>query len=269
MEISGNLGHVNIWGENLPFERISRPDTPETYYSLIEKVREAGGHVSVNHPFDRKLSWKIDRDTFNMDSVEVWNSPMHTDNIYCLEWWADKLLHGEFIPAVGGSDYHEDYVVTRLLGVPTTYVCAESASIEDVLAAIKKGHIFVTNSPKAPKIFLTSGDAIPGDKVAFSEGVSVELNIETLKKGQTARIYHNENVIFEYTAKKNEKNFSAFATVPSEGFVRADVKFTYNAFVKAGYVKIAGKGFGMHDEGEPVPDMLYSFTNPIFFVNEA
>ena len=152
--------------------------------------------------------------------------------------------------------------------MPTTYVCAESASIEDVLAAIKKGHIFVTNSPRAPKIFLTSGDAIPGDKVKFCEGMSVELSIEALKKGQTARIYHNENVIFEYTARKNEKNFSASVTVPSEGFVRADVKFTFNAIVKAGYVKVAGDRFGMHDEGEPVPDMIYSFTNPIFFVNE-
>ena len=269
MEVSGNLGHVNIWGENLPFERIQRPDTPEAYHTLIEKAREAGCHVSINHPFDRKLSWKIDLDNFNTDSVEVWNSPMHTDDVYCLNWWAEKLLEGKFIPAVGGSDYHEDYVVTRLLGVPTTYVCAESASIEDVLAAIKKGHMFVTNSPKAPKIFLTSGEAIPGDRVKFAEGISVNVNVEILKKGQTVRIYHNENVIFEFTAKKNEKNFSASVLVPSEGFVRADVKFTYNAFIKAGYVKVAGKGFGMHDKGEPVPDMIYSFTNPIFFVNEA
>ena len=269
MEISGNLGHVNIWGELLPFERIPRPDTKEAYYTLVEKAREAGCHVSVNHPFDRKLSWKIDRDSFKMDSVEVWNSPMHTDNIYCQQWWADKLLNGEFIPAVGGSDYHEDYVVTRLLGVPTTYVCAESASINDVLAAIKKGHIFVTNSPRAPKIYLTCGDAIPGDKVNFAEGLSVNVNVEMLKKGQTLRIYHNENVIAEFTAKKNEKNFNLSAPVPGEGFVRADVKFTYSPLASKIYTEFAGKGFGMHDVGEPVPDMLYSFTNPIFFVNEA
>lgn len=269
MEISGNLGHVNIWGENLPFERIPRPDTEEAYYTLIEKVREAGCHISVNHPFDRKLSWKIDRDTFKMDSVEVWNSPMHTDNIYCQQWWAQKLLNGEFIPAVGGSDYHEDYVVTRLLGVPTTYVCAESNSIEDVIAAIKRGNVFVTNSPKAPKLFLTSGDAVPGDRVQFTESSYVTVDAELLKKGQTLRIYHNENVIFEHKAEKNEKNFTVSVPVKEKGFVRADVKFTYNPLIKAGYVKVAGKGFGMHDEGERVPDMLYSFTNPIFFVNEA
>ena len=52
MEISGNLGHVNIWGENLPFERINRPDTVEDYGVLVEKARSAGAHISVNHPLD-------------------------------------------------------------------------------------------------------------------------------------------------------------------------------------------------------------------------
>lgn len=269
MEISGNLGHVNIWGENLPYERIPRPDTEEAYYTLIEKAREAGCHVSVNHPFDRKLSWKIDRDSFDMDSVEVWNSPMHTDNIYCLDWWAQKIMKGEFIPAVGGSDYHEDYVVTHLLGVPTTYVYAESATIEDVLAAIKRGNVFVTNSPKAPKLFLTSGEAVPGDRVKFSEGAFVNVNVETLKKGQTLRVYHNENVIFEFKAKRNNKNFSASVPVPAEGFVRADVRYTLPSPAARVYAEFAGKAFGMHDKGEPVPDFIYSFTNPIFFVNEA
>ncbi len=266
MEISGGLGHVNIWGENLPFERISRPETEEAYAELVEKARASGAHVSVNHPFDRKLSWKIDRDNYKMDSVEVWNSPMHTDNVYCLDWWTAKILKGEFIPAVGGSDYHRDYVVTKLLCVPTTYVYAESNSIEDVLTAIRRGNVFVTNSPKAPKLFLTSGDAVPGDKVQFTEGCFVNVKLEKLKKGQTLRIYHNEKVIFEYTAKKTEKNIDECISVPSEGFVRADVRFTYSAVVKAGYVELAGKGFGMHDKGEPVPDMIYSFTNPIFFV---
>ncbi len=266
MEISGGLGHVNIFGENLPFERIDRPADEKAYYELVDKARAAGAHISVNHPLDRKLSWRVDRDTFKMDSVEVWNSPMHTDNVYCLDWWAAKIMQGEFIPAVGGSDYHRDYVVTKLLCVPTTYVYAESNSLEDVLAAIKRGNVFVTNSPKAPKLFLTSGDAVPGETVELSERNFVDIELEKLKAGQTLRVYHNENVIYELTAKTAHKNIRETIPVPGKGFVRADVRFTYSLPVKAVYAKIAGGMMGMHDKGEAIPDMIYSFTNPIFFV---
>lgn len=265
MEISGGLGHVNIWGEGLPFERIERPNTEEEYASLIDKARQAGAHVSVNHPFDRKLPWRIDVDNYKMDSVEVWNSPMHTDNVYCMDWWASKLLKGEFIPAVGGSDYHRDYVVTKLLCVPTTYVYAESNSIEDILAAIKRGNAVVTNSPKAPRLMITSGGAVPGDRVSYKERNSVNVSVEKLKAGQTLRLYHNENVIYEITAKKTVANINETVFVPSAGYVRADIRFKYSAPVKLVYEKIAGGMMGIHGKGEEIPDMIYSFTNPIFF----
>ncbi len=265
MEISGNLGHVNIFGEGLPFERISRPETPEDYYELTEKARAAGAHISVNHPFDRLLSWRIDRDTFKMDSVELWNSPMHTDNVYCMQWWADKLLKGEFIPAIGGSDYHRDYVVTNLLCVPVTYVYSESNSIDDVLAAIKQGNVTVTNSPNSPVLYITCDEAVPGDRVSFEENKTVRLQLKKLKKGQTVRVYNNEKVIFELKANKSVKDIDEVISVPEKGYVRADVKYAFPGFTEDVYVKIAGEKFGMHDKGEEVPDMIYSFTNPIFY----
>lgn len=264
MEISGGLGHVNIWGEGLPFERISRPNTEEEYSGLVEKARESGAHISVNHPLDRKLSWRIDLDNYKMDSVELWNSPMHTDNVYCMDWWTKKLLKGEFIPAVGGSDYHRDYVVTRLLCVPTTYVYAESNSIEDILAAIKRGNIFVTNSPKAPRIFLTVEDAVPGDRTKLTENTVARLSLDKLKKGQTLRVYNNEKVIYETKAKKDIKDFSVDVPVSEKGYVRADVRFSYPGPAKLVYEKIAGEMMGMHSKGEEIPDMIYSYTNPVF-----
>ena len=267
MEISGNLGHVNIWGEGLPFERIDRPQTPEDYYKLVAAARQSGAHISVNHPFDRKLSWRIDRDTFEMDSVEVWNSPMHTDNVYCMDWWVDNLLKGKFIPAVGGSDYHNDFVVTRLLCVPVTYVYAESNSIEDITSAIKRGNVFVTNSPTASRLLLSAGDAVPGDRIQFTEKSFVSVRLDKLKKGQTLRVYNNDKVIYEQCASGYAVNdLTVDIPVKEKGFVRADVKYSYPAPAQLVYNKIAGGMMGMHDEGEPIPDMIYSFTNPIFFV---
>ena len=265
MEISGGLGHVNVWGEDLPFERTGRPGTEEEYNRLIDAVRKSGGHISVNHPFDRKLTWKIDRDNFRMDSVEVWNSPMHTDNVYCLQWWTEKIMRGEYIPAVGGSDYHQDYAVTRLLGMPTNYVYAESNSIDDVLAAIKRGNITVANSPKAPALFLGCGDAVPGDTVRLEENTVVRVSTARLKKGHTLRVYCNEKVIYEIYARETFEDFAVDIPVEKKGFVRADVKYSYPKAAQTVYVKIAGGLFGVHDKDEKVPDMIYSFTNPIFF----
>ena len=265
MEISGGLGHVNVWGENLPFDRIPRPGTEEAYYRLLDKVRESGCHISINHPFDRKLSWKINRDTIEMDSVEVWNSPMHTDNIYCYEWWLSKLEKGEFIPAVGGSDYHQDYAVTRLLGIPTKYVYAESNSVEDVLGAIKRGNVTVANSPNAAALFLSCGEAVSGDRVKLDENSVVRVSTSRLKKGQTLRVFNNRKVIYEMYARKTLNDFVVDIPVAEKGFVLAEVKYTFPDIAKTIYAEIAGGAFGVHDKGEDVPDMLYSFTNPIFF----
>ena len=55
-----------------------------------------------------------------------------------------------------------DYLVTDLLARPTTYVCAESCTAEDILKALKNGNAFVTESVNGPKLFLTCGHILPG-----------------------------------------------------------------------------------------------------------
>lgn len=266
LEITGDLGHVNAWGENIPITRIERPKTEERYNELLDIVRKAGGTVSINHPHDRSFGWRIGLDKTEYNCVEIWNSPMHSDNVYCKNWWHGELLKGRFIPAVGGSDYHEDYYVTHLLASPSTYVYAESNSMEDIVDGIRKGHVFVTNAPSSAKLFLTSGDAVPGDTVDFNGENYVQVRISRLCRRQTLRVWCNDEVIFSLGAPSNKGLYNIFESikVPEKGFVRAEVGFRFNKPEELLYAAAATK-LHVHDKGEEVPEMYFAFTNPIFF----
>lgn len=264
IEISGDQGHVNVYCRQMGLSAIDRPHTPEDYHALIDPLREKGAHISINHPLDRGIPWRMGFDAFPLGSVEVWNSPMHTDDVYCLQWWHRALLAGDFIPAIGGSDFHRDYVVTRLLASPTTYVCAASNRMADVLAGIRAGHVFVTNSPSAARLFLTSGDCIPGDTAAFSADASVPVACDFLRRGQTLRVFNNDAEIFTYHAAKHTDNVSVTLAVREPGFVRAQVGYQLGAVPGALYRFGAGL-LKQHRKDEPLPEFIYSFTNPIFF----
>ncbi len=264
MEISGSLGHVNVFGEHLLVKAVNRPRTREEYLALISFFRARGAHVSVNHPLDRGLRWQLGLEDFAPDSVEVWNSPMHNDDVYCMNWWHGLLLEGTFIPAVGGSDYHRDYYVTRLLASPTTYVYSYSNNMADVLEAVRGGHVFVTNSPSAARLLLTCGESVPGDTAAWKTDSCVRVACDFLRRGQVLRVYNNNTEVFTHRAEKHEKNVSFSVPVPERGFVRAQVGYQLTGKLADAYACGAAR-FNRHTPGEGVPEFIYSFTNPIFF----
>ncbi len=264
-------GHVNFWGSNLPeipdklsSRDIWRNSTFEEIKHEADKVRSAGGTVSVNHPFCKKCGWHLDLDDFEMHTIEVWNCPMHIDNMRNLDWWHSQLLKGRKLPAVGGSDYHEDYVVTQLIGCPTTYVYAEDNTEEAVLSAIRQGRSFITNSPKSTQLYLTCGEAAIGDEIEWKEGIRAKVSTIKLKKNHTLRVWNNDKIVFEHKAKKTG-DFEATFEVKEKGFIRAEVMYNYG--------KIGNKIFSLidcvlvpEDKGVPVPDLAWCFTNPIYFI---
>ena len=265
MEISGSLGHVNVFGEHMLVRAVNRPRTPAEYRTLVDFFRSRGAHVSINHPLDRGLRWQLGLGDFAPDSVEVWNSPMHTDDVYCMRWWHEQLLDGRFIPAVGGSDFHRDYYVTRLLASPTTYVYAYSNAMADVLEAIRAGRVFVTNSPAAARLFLTCGETVPGESVGFGQGKTVTVACDFLRRGQTLRVYNNNKEILAYRADKREQAVRFDLPVEAPGFVRAQVGYQLAGAGARAYA-FGASTFNRHTPGEEIPEFIYSFTNPIFFI---
>ena len=263
-EYTGNDGHVNIWGGGCPHLTGERPTEYVQYTRLAQEAHENGCTVSVNHPFCKKCGWHMELEDYPMDCVEVWNAPMHIDNMTNLDWWHSQLLKGKRLPLVGGSDYHRDYFVTRLLANPTTFVCVKANTEEDVLTALRRGNSFVTNSPNSTKAVLSCGDAVMGDEVSLSEHTQVKLEITGIKKGMRVQVFNNDRIIYEHTAEKTGDHTAVLENL-EKGFVRAQVIYDMNAPMRFLYRQIV-KLWQPADAKLPIPPFAWCITNPLYLV---
>lgn len=262
-EITGDNGHVNIWGAKVPEEPPYKLDTKEDYQNIIKKCKEAGATVSLNHPFCSQCGFRFDIDDLYCDCIEVWNTIQHTDNMKNRDWWVKKLLNGEKIAAVGGSDFHKDYVPDILLACPTTFVLAEEKTPEAILKAMRNGNCFVTNSPISTRLYLTCGDAVMGDTVNFTPNTVVTVKTENLLPAHKLCIYNNDRLIFSYNTKIGEKDAEFQCEVKEKGFVRAEVTYEYKGAVKKLYSTVEHKFLKCNNK--VLPPFIRAFTNPIYF----
>ncbi len=261
-EVTGALGHVNVWGKKVPIEPPYTLDTEEDYERILSASRAAGATISVNHPFDTNWPFKNDFDKFDFDCVEVWNTVQHSDNMKNRDWWVAELLKGNRIGAIGGSDFHRNYFKLGLLAMPTTVVHAEKKTEEAILQAMREGRSVITNSPDSTMIYMTCGRAGIGDTVKLDGAQKIEVTVTDLKAGNTVTIYNNEKPIFTYTAKTGAKTFMCCADIEEKGFVRVEVTYKLFSPVKKLYKFVESK-FLDSDSGE-VPEFIRAFTNPIW-----
>ncbi|MBN1934019.1 MAG: PHP domain-containing protein [Anaerolineae bacterium] len=181
MEITTYHGHANVWGlrEWIDF----RATDDAAMRRIRDYVRALGLLFSINHPKYEGPEWQF-ADVFDADAVEAWQAPWWFSNFESLAFWDGLLRQGKRIALVGGSDKHQKPFIGEMtayeIGAPTTWVCAESLSERAVLDGIGAGHVFVTQSPRGPRLeFTTSaggqtammGDDLrlsPGDEIAFT-----------------------------------------------------------------------------------------------------
>ena len=261
-EVTGELGHVNVWGEKVPFEPPYALDSEEDYLKILTASREAGATISVNHPFDTNCPFLNELDKFGFDCVEVWNTVQHSDNMKCRDWWVSQLLEGKKIAAVGGSDFHRENFKLKILAMPTTVVHAEDKSEEAILKAMREGRSVITNSPDSTMIYLKCGTAEIGDTVKLESAQKFEVTVTDLKAGNTITVYNNDKIIYTYTAKKPTKTFMCSVDAQEKGFVRAEVTYKLMSPIKKVY-KLVESQFLNSDSGE-VPEFIRAMTNPIW-----
>lgn len=260
-EITGEPGHVNVWGKKVPLEPPYDLNNADDYSKILNACKEAGAVLSVNHPFCSNCGFHLDLEEFPFDCVEVWNTIQHSDNMKNRDWWAGQLLKGNRIAAVGGSDFHRDVAGVPMLAMPTTIVYAEEKTQEAILKAMKEGRSVITNTPGSTMIYMTCGDANVGDTVRLSDNQKLELKVENLKRGHTVRIYNNDRVIFEHKAVKSSKMFMTAVDIEEKGFVRCEIDYKFSPLFKTVYTVIEGKF--LKGDGN-VPEFIWAFTNPIW-----
>ncbi|NLX93707.1 MAG: CehA/McbA family metallohydrolase [Clostridiales bacterium] len=262
-EVTGRPGHFNVFGVKMPISAPYKLQSFEDYIKIINQAKDAGALISVNHPFCKRCTWYLPLEGIPMDCVEVWNAPMHIDDMTNIRWWHNQLLQGKRISAVGGSDYHKDYYVTNLLATPTTVCYAKSNTQEDILDALKSGNSFITQGGNKTMLYLTCGEAFVGETVEWHKGIQVQVKAEKIKRGHRLVVYNNDTVIFDQKAKKFG-TMNAAIEVVENGFVRAEVLYEYKNISKMIYKQVVKK-LMPKDVGVPIPPLAYSLTNPIFF----
>lgn len=263
-EITGDNGHVNIWGKKVPLEPPYALDTKEDYEKIIEMCKKEGATITLNHPFCSMCGFRFNIDDLYCDCVEVWNTVQHTDNMTNRDWWVRQLLGGRRLAAVGGSDYHRNYAGLDILAHPTTVVLAEENTPSEILKAMREGRSVITSSPNSTMIELTCGDAVIGDTVEFHEGIEVQVLITKLLPMHTVRVYNNETVIYEEKSNTGTDISSFSCTVREKGFVRVEITYQFIGPVKKLYGAVEKKILKVNSNGE-LPEFIRAFTNPIWF----
>ena len=264
-ELTGNNGHVNVWGAEIPFEPPYNLENLEEYKAITDAAKMRGATVSVNHPFCSNCPYRMDLDGIGMDCVEVWNTIQHSDNNKALAWWVSKLDSGERIDAVGGSDFHRDYGV-RIFGMPTTVTHAKSNSPDDILQALREGRSVVTNTPDSSMIYLTAEDAELGDTIALGCGITGKITATKLHAGFVLKVFNNGKIIYQHKATSFEKSHTAHFGIREKGYIRAEIDYKLSAPAKK-ILGFAEKTF-LTAQGAPTPEtadeLFWAFTNPIW-----
>lgn len=157
VEVTTYGGHWNAWGTDRWWE-FRTPEGPAVEQAMAEAA-QAGAFVSVNHPKPFGPPWKYET-VRSMHAIEVWNGEWARLNSVALSMWEARLRLGQRLVAVGGSDTHylrsaDPDARHATLGHPTTWVDAgHGAGADGVLAAMRAGRTFVSESPAGPQLYL-------------------------------------------------------------------------------------------------------------------
>jgi PHP domain-containing protein len=216
VEVTTYGGHWNAWGTDRWWE-FRTPEAPAVERAMAEAM-DAGAFVSVNHPKPFGPAWEYDAiESFH--AVEVWNGPWARLNSVALSFWEARLLAGQRLVAVGGSDTHilrsrdPDPRHAQALGSPTTWVdAAPRPNAQSILDGLRAGRTFVSASPAGPQLYLESG----------GRGVDVEV-----RGGMgTTLVVLGDGAAIGAAAVDSEEFSSTFAVPRAAPYLRAQLVAT-------------------------------------------
>lgn len=172
MEITTAVGHANAYGVDAWID--FRMTKPSDAHVLERLVHEHNGLLSINHD-KPTIPW--DYEFPAADCQEVWQSTWLAWNWVSLERYQQRLVSGLKISAIGGSDFHQpDQLMPEgplVLARPTTVFYLPELSEEAILAAMKSGYGYVTESPTGPHLEIQSDGTVMGGATDRISAVTV------------------------------------------------------------------------------------------------
>lgn len=218
---------------------------------FLRKVHGQGALAIAAHPHCPFVgcSWKFGYEDF--DAVEVWNGPWTADDEISIHQWDGTLVEsarrgGAWLPAVGDSDSHND---TQVVGLPQNVVLADALSRDAVLAGVRAGHVYVTESADVALAFSASGGgrrAGIGERLRAARDTDVTVSLTARgAAGCVVRFITDEGQLAQYQLGDGAEQTVTWTTSPQNAaYVRAEVRRLVPTAT--------------------TPDTMVGFTNPVF-----
>ncbi|MBK7828781.1 CehA/McbA family metallohydrolase [Nannocystis sp.] len=192
MEWTTRRGHALLIG----FAAVDRNDailpppwrsatTRADFQAMVDRTHARGGLVIIAHPRVPLRTWPDD--SFGADGVEVWGLDLALmRNGAAQRWWHERLVGGERLLAIAGTDLHPGATIRRHRH-PLNWVYAARCDPTAILAAIRAGHLLVVRDAHAPQVLLgleaggalDFADAREGDSLALT-GPTVDVQLRVL-----------------------------------------------------------------------------------------
>jgi hypothetical protein len=153
-EVTTFHGHANLFGSVAMLDfRVGSAAVPG-WNALLSDVERTGGIISINHPVRPSgeqcmgCGWTPpgDVDYGHFQAVEAVSGPDADTPYSGIEFWEHLLNRGYHLTAIGGSDNHNALSAAGsagAIGTPTTVIYADSLSQAGIVAAIRRGRVFI------------------------------------------------------------------------------------------------------------------------------
>jgi len=250
-EVTTFWGHANVWGVGCWVDFRCHEDGAGMQ-QIVDWVHQRGGLLSPNHP-KRGWPWEFTGVT-GYRVVEAWQGAWRLYNAESLGFWEQRLVSGERVTAVGGSDCHSIAPAVFLhpwsLGTPCTWVYAQEPMTEEgILDAVRAGHAFLSEDTTGPFLELTASCSdrtyLMGDTIEAPEGAPVRFRLRYHGPAEKKlRLVRNGAVWQEAVAERDQVELEFEMPIEEPSYVRAEA---------AGFR-------GRPERGE----VIHAFTNPIY-----
>ncbi len=222
MEVTTYKGHWNIWGD---YDWIDfRVEQESDMQRSVAEAQRRGYTVSCNHPKPYGPEWVYEA-VADFHSIEVWNGPWEMFNTHALEFWEAHLRRGKRYTAVGGSDahFHQREHIAQL-AQPTLWVyCEGDPSAVKLLDAIRAGHVFISEAPDGPQLYLQAGTHIMGDIIPARVD-QLQVSVRAVHAiGAIIELCGSEGVLYSNTVETVDWETTFTVTTQQTRYVRAQL----------------------------------------------
>ena len=206
------------------------PVTRADFQAMVTATHARDGLVIIAHPRVPFRTWP--EDTFGADGVEVWGLDLALmRNGAAQRWWHDRLVGGERLLAIAGTDLHPGAAI-RSHRYPLNWIYAERCDPPAILAAIRAGHLLVVRDARAPVVLLgaeTRGDldfadAREGDTLTAT-GPTLDIQLRVLAGADaTLRVLGRAGLLHTRTITRDDELLRLRVRVAPGDFIRAELR---------------------------------------------